>query len=211
MSNQTPNHCFWHCYEDQHAPELFHEKSLQHVGNAVLLVCSRRENGSGVCLDLQVIDNVPGSKVVEDMETHHVLTGNLYKPRKRVSILWKFYKCCKSQGDPGVPCRLINGQTKDPEVLRRESGDTCWNKLQLIFFSVLVVCVLFMLSINPTTADTSCLWVRRNARTGKCFRGTWGSEWRRTNPVDTNGTRRSVAWRRSERLTCLWSEASKFV
>uniref|UniRef100_A0A3Q3AHY4 Sodium/hydrogen exchanger n=1 Tax=Kryptolebias marmoratus TaxID=37003 RepID=A0A3Q3AHY4_KRYMA len=49
----------------------------------VLLVCSRRENGSGVCLDLQVIDNVPGSKVVEDMETHHVLAGNLYKPRKR--------------------------------------------------------------------------------------------------------------------------------
>uniref|UniRef100_A0A3Q2EG33 Sodium/hydrogen exchanger n=1 Tax=Cyprinodon variegatus TaxID=28743 RepID=A0A3Q2EG33_CYPVA len=43
----------------------------------------RRENGSGVCLDLQVIDNVPGSKVEEDMETHHVLAGNLYKPRKR--------------------------------------------------------------------------------------------------------------------------------
>ncbi|XP_015252827.1 PREDICTED: sodium/hydrogen exchanger 5 [Cyprinodon variegatus] len=42
-----------------------------------------RENGSGVCLDLQVIDNVPGSKVEEDMETHHVLAGNLYKPRKR--------------------------------------------------------------------------------------------------------------------------------
>uniref|UniRef100_M4ABZ8 Sodium/hydrogen exchanger n=1 Tax=Xiphophorus maculatus TaxID=8083 RepID=M4ABZ8_XIPMA len=43
----------------------------------------RRENGSGVCLDLQVIDNVPGSKVEEDMETHHVLAGNLYKPRRR--------------------------------------------------------------------------------------------------------------------------------
>uniref|UniRef100_A0A3B5QAK8 Sodium/hydrogen exchanger n=1 Tax=Xiphophorus maculatus TaxID=8083 RepID=A0A3B5QAK8_XIPMA len=40
-------------------------------------------NGSGVCLDLQVIDNVPGSKVEEDMETHHVLAGNLYKPRRR--------------------------------------------------------------------------------------------------------------------------------
>ncbi|XP_071375959.1 sodium/hydrogen exchanger 5-like [Centroberyx affinis] len=42
-----------------------------------------RENGSGVCLDLQVIDNVPGAKVEEDTETHHVLTGNLYKPRRR--------------------------------------------------------------------------------------------------------------------------------
>ncbi|XP_059215559.1 sodium/hydrogen exchanger 5 [Centropristis striata] len=42
-----------------------------------------RENGSGVCLDLQVIDNVPGAKVEEDTETHHVLAGNLYKPRRR--------------------------------------------------------------------------------------------------------------------------------
>ncbi|CAN9506546.1 unnamed protein product [Ophioblennius macclurei] len=42
-----------------------------------------RENGSGVCLDLQAIDNVPGAKVEEDTETHHVLTGNLYKPRRR--------------------------------------------------------------------------------------------------------------------------------
>lgn len=49
-------------------------------------VCSRRENGSGVCLDLQVIDNIPGAKVEEDMETHHVLAGNLYKPRRRVSF-----------------------------------------------------------------------------------------------------------------------------
>ncbi|KAM9765557.1 LOW QUALITY PROTEIN: sodium/hydrogen exchanger 5 [Menidia menidia] len=42
-----------------------------------------RENGSGVCLDLQVIDNVPGAKVEEESETHHVLAGNLYKPRRR--------------------------------------------------------------------------------------------------------------------------------
>ncbi|XP_068173448.1 sodium/hydrogen exchanger 5 [Antennarius striatus] len=42
-----------------------------------------RENGSGVCLDLQVIDNVPGAKVEEDTETHHVLAENLYKPRRR--------------------------------------------------------------------------------------------------------------------------------
>ncbi|KAM6980202.1 sodium/hydrogen exchanger 5 [Aplochiton taeniatus] len=42
-----------------------------------------RENGSGVCLDLQVIDNVPGAKVEEETETHHFLAGNLYKPRRR--------------------------------------------------------------------------------------------------------------------------------
>ncbi|XP_061878806.1 sodium/hydrogen exchanger 5 [Entelurus aequoreus] len=42
-----------------------------------------RENGSGVCLDLQVINIVPGGKVEEEMETHHVLAENLYKPRRR--------------------------------------------------------------------------------------------------------------------------------
>ncbi|TRY82045.1 hypothetical protein DNTS_006687 [Danionella cerebrum] len=42
-----------------------------------------RENGSGVCLDLQVIDTVPGAKIEEGLETHHVLAGNLYKPRRR--------------------------------------------------------------------------------------------------------------------------------
>uniref|UniRef100_A0A673M8D9 Sodium/hydrogen exchanger n=1 Tax=Sinocyclocheilus rhinocerous TaxID=307959 RepID=A0A673M8D9_9TELE len=42
-----------------------------------------RENGSGVCLDLQVIDTVPGAKIEEELETHHVLAGNLYKPRRR--------------------------------------------------------------------------------------------------------------------------------
>ncbi|XP_036439772.1 sodium/hydrogen exchanger 5 [Colossoma macropomum] len=42
-----------------------------------------RENGSGVCLDLQVIDTNPGAKVEEETETHHVLAGNLYKPRRR--------------------------------------------------------------------------------------------------------------------------------
>lgn len=46
---------------------------------------TRRENGSGVCLDLQVIDNIPGAKVEEDTETHHVLAENLYKPRRRVT------------------------------------------------------------------------------------------------------------------------------
>ncbi|KAL4642184.1 sodium/hydrogen exchanger 5 [Arapaima gigas] len=42
-----------------------------------------RENGSGVCLDLQVIDTVSGGKLEEETETHHLLTGNLYKPRRR--------------------------------------------------------------------------------------------------------------------------------
>uniref|UniRef100_A0A8C1R2J9 Sodium/hydrogen exchanger n=1 Tax=Cyprinus carpio TaxID=7962 RepID=A0A8C1R2J9_CYPCA len=42
-----------------------------------------RENGSGVCLDLQVIDTVPGAKIEEDLETHHVLVENLYKPRRQ--------------------------------------------------------------------------------------------------------------------------------
>uniref|UniRef100_H3CXY1 Sodium/hydrogen exchanger n=1 Tax=Tetraodon nigroviridis TaxID=99883 RepID=H3CXY1_TETNG len=47
-----------------------------------------RENGSGVCLDLQVIDNIPGAKVEEDMETHHFLTENLYKPRRQYQ--WQY-------------------------------------------------------------------------------------------------------------------------
>ncbi|XP_024911349.1 sodium/hydrogen exchanger 5 isoform X2 [Cynoglossus semilaevis] len=42
-----------------------------------------RENGSSVCLDLQVIDNIPGAKMKEDTETHHMLAENLYKPRKQ--------------------------------------------------------------------------------------------------------------------------------
>ncbi|XP_066569461.1 sodium/hydrogen exchanger 5 [Amia ocellicauda] len=42
-----------------------------------------RENGSGVCLDLQVIDTVRSVRDREDTAMHHVLTGNLYKPRRR--------------------------------------------------------------------------------------------------------------------------------
>lgn len=49
------------------------------------LAPGRRGNESGVCLDLQVIDMVPSGKVQEETETHHLLTGNLYKPRRRVS------------------------------------------------------------------------------------------------------------------------------
>uniref|UniRef100_A0A8C1ZH49 Sodium/hydrogen exchanger n=1 Tax=Cyprinus carpio TaxID=7962 RepID=A0A8C1ZH49_CYPCA len=47
------------------------------------IYAAARENGSGVCLDLQVIDTVPGAKIEEELETHHVLAGNLYKPRRR--------------------------------------------------------------------------------------------------------------------------------
>ncbi|KAI1890104.1 hypothetical protein AGOR_G00169800 [Albula goreensis] len=43
-----------------------------------------RENGSGVCLDLQVVDPAPGPKEEEESETHDVLAGSLYKPRRRV-------------------------------------------------------------------------------------------------------------------------------
>lgn len=32
-----------------------------------------------------MIDNIPGAKVEEDTETHHVLAENLYKPRRRVT------------------------------------------------------------------------------------------------------------------------------
>lgn len=62
-------------------------------------MCYRRENGSGVCLDLQVIDNIPGAKVEEDTETHHVLAGNLYKPRRRVTLTYTYphiEESCKS-------------------------------------------------------------------------------------------------------------------
>lgn len=41
-----------------------------------------------MCLDLQVIDNIPGAKVEEDMETHHFLTENLYKPRRQVTHVY---------------------------------------------------------------------------------------------------------------------------
>ncbi|CAL8351106.1 unnamed protein product [Merluccius merluccius] len=61
-------------------PSMASRSSFPEVTNVTNYL---RENGSGVCLDLQVIDNVPGARVEEDSETHHVLTGNLYKPRRR--------------------------------------------------------------------------------------------------------------------------------
>ncbi|XP_078256440.1 sodium/hydrogen exchanger 5 isoform X1 [Rhinoraja longicauda] len=42
-----------------------------------------RESGSAVCLDMQVIDTVRSGRDREDTVMHHVLRGNLYKPRKR--------------------------------------------------------------------------------------------------------------------------------
>ncbi|XP_016283168.1 sodium/hydrogen exchanger 5 isoform X3 [Monodelphis domestica] len=43
-----------------------------------------RESGSGACLDLQVIDTVRSGKDREDAIMHHLLSGGLYKPRRRV-------------------------------------------------------------------------------------------------------------------------------
>ncbi|KAM8946013.1 sodium/hydrogen exchanger 5 [Pelodytes ibericus] len=42
-----------------------------------------RENGSKACLDLQAIDTVRSGRDREDAVMHHVLTGSLYKPRRR--------------------------------------------------------------------------------------------------------------------------------
>ncbi|XP_074058625.1 LOW QUALITY PROTEIN: sodium/hydrogen exchanger 5 [Macrotis lagotis] len=42
-----------------------------------------RESGSGACLDLQVIDTVRSGKDREDAIMHHLLSGGLYKPRRR--------------------------------------------------------------------------------------------------------------------------------
>ncbi|XP_061301450.1 sodium/hydrogen exchanger 5 isoform X7 [Pezoporus flaviventris] len=42
-----------------------------------------RESGSGACLDMQVIDTVRSRRDKEDAAMHHVLRGNLYKPRRR--------------------------------------------------------------------------------------------------------------------------------
>ncbi|XP_023565112.1 sodium/hydrogen exchanger 5 isoform X4 [Octodon degus] len=42
-----------------------------------------RESGSGACLDLQVIDTVRSGRDREDAAMHHLLSGGLYKPRRR--------------------------------------------------------------------------------------------------------------------------------
>uniref|UniRef100_A0A8C9V2K1 Sodium/hydrogen exchanger n=1 Tax=Scleropages formosus TaxID=113540 RepID=A0A8C9V2K1_SCLFO len=61
-------------------PSMASRTSFSDVTNVTSYL---RENGSGVCLDLQVIDPVSGGKLEEETETHHLLTGNLYKPRRR--------------------------------------------------------------------------------------------------------------------------------
>ncbi|KAJ8343352.1 hypothetical protein SKAU_G00306810 [Synaphobranchus kaupii] len=61
-------------------PSMASRTSLSEVTNVTNYL---RGNESGVCLDLQVIDMVPSGKVQEETETHHLLTGNLYKPRRR--------------------------------------------------------------------------------------------------------------------------------
>ncbi|KAG9341979.1 hypothetical protein JZ751_018296 [Albula glossodonta] len=61
-------------------PSMASRTSFSEVTNVTNYL---RGNESGVCLDLQVIDMVPSGKVLEETETHHLLTGNLYKPRRR--------------------------------------------------------------------------------------------------------------------------------
>ncbi|KAJ8407897.1 hypothetical protein AAFF_G00269410 [Aldrovandia affinis] len=61
-------------------PSMASRTSFSEVANVTNYL---RGNESGVCLDLQVIDMVPSGKVQEETETHHLLTGNLYKPRRR--------------------------------------------------------------------------------------------------------------------------------
>nr|XP_046204786.1 sodium/hydrogen exchanger 5-like [Oncorhynchus gorbuscha] len=75
-----------------------------------------RENGSGVCLDLQVIDNVPGAKVEEESETHHFLAGNLYKPRRR-------YQSHYSRHFMTVGGPRASGQRDLPEKYEESHGD----------------------------------------------------------------------------------------
>ncbi|KAK1802503.1 hypothetical protein P4O66_021787 [Electrophorus voltai] len=60
-------------------PSMVSRASFPEVTNVTNYL---RENGSGVCLDLQAIDTNPGAKVEEETETHRVLAGNLYKPRR---------------------------------------------------------------------------------------------------------------------------------
>ncbi|XP_068941860.1 sodium/hydrogen exchanger 5 isoform X2 [Petaurus breviceps papuanus] len=52
-----------------------------------------RESGSGACLDLQVIDTVRSGKDREDAIMHHLLSGGLYKPRRRGA-----WRCAQAHG-----------------------------------------------------------------------------------------------------------------
>uniref|UniRef100_A0A5F8GWE1 Sodium/hydrogen exchanger n=1 Tax=Monodelphis domestica TaxID=13616 RepID=A0A5F8GWE1_MONDO len=58
------------------------EEFRVYLWNPRLTSC-RRESGSGACLDLQVIDTVRSGKDREDAIMHHLLSGGLYKPRRR--------------------------------------------------------------------------------------------------------------------------------
>ena len=79
------------------------------------------------------------------------------------------------------------------------------DKWSAVIVTLSCVCYLVLFSISRTTAVTSCLWGRRSVRIGRCFRGTWRAAWRRSNPPDTNDTRRSAASRRQDRLSsCLF-------
>ncbi|KAG2469780.1 SL9A5 protein, partial [Polypterus senegalus] len=76
-----------------------------------------RENGSGVCLDLQVIDTVRSIRDREDTVMHHVLTGNLYKPRKRKN------NDANDTIPNGKPRRNISWQNPAPIAVEIESED----------------------------------------------------------------------------------------
>ncbi|XP_036130330.1 sodium/hydrogen exchanger 5 isoform X2 [Molossus molossus] len=61
-----------------------------------------RESGSGVCLDLQVIDTVRSGRDREDAVMHHLLCGGLYKPRRRKNgVAYTAATNEKSPGDLG--------------------------------------------------------------------------------------------------------------
>lgn len=156
-----------------------------HVGSwNYLCLCVwslRRENGSGVCLDLQVIDTVPGAKIEEELETHHVLAGNLYKPRRRVEILPHTH-----------PLTVKNSEAW---YCISEMGDTlydvcfCWPLL------------LYSCSTSPTTVVTSWQWVKKRDRTGRCSRGICATVWSPLNPLATSATRRTAVRKRQELKT----------
>uniref|UniRef100_A0A8C1L8X5 Sodium/hydrogen exchanger n=1 Tax=Cyprinus carpio TaxID=7962 RepID=A0A8C1L8X5_CYPCA len=66
-----------------HKSELWEAYQKINIRDAISVIDQVKVLIYGVCLDLQVIDTVPGAKIEEELETHHVLAGNLYKPRRR--------------------------------------------------------------------------------------------------------------------------------
>ncbi len=138
----------------------------------------RRENGSGVCLDLQVIDNVPGVKIEEELETHHVLAGNLYKPRRQVQILPHTHPSLSLWRALVHYIASVNG----------------WRFVWCVCFCWPLV--LYSCSISPTTVATSWRWVKKRDRTGRCSRGICATVWSPLSPLATSATRRTAVRKR---------------